>query len=67
MKSFSWPAAIEEYPEEILALAEKYEVNALKARCELTLWGRLDDQNLCTMLVFAETYKYVGIFEKKVF
>jgi hypothetical protein len=49
--------AIHDYAEDILALADKYDVGPLKHRCERMLADRLTARSVCEVLMFADTYK----------
>jgi hypothetical protein len=49
--------AIHEFTEDVLALAEKYDIMPLKDFCERLLVRRLDEKNLCDMFVFADTFQ----------
>jgi hypothetical protein len=58
-EQFSLAMALEQYAEEILALADKYDVIPLKYHCERVLAERLTPRNVCEVLLFADTYSYV--------
>jgi hypothetical protein len=49
--------SVHEFTENVLALADKYNVNPLKEFCDQLLTRRLNEQNLCEMLVFADMFK----------
>ncbi len=55
--AFSLMNAIHEFTEDVLVLAEKYDVMPLKDFCERLLVRRLDEKNLCDMFVFADTFR----------
>jgi hypothetical protein len=59
-EQFSLAMALEQYAEEILALADKYDVIPLKYHCERVLAERLTPRNVCEVLLFADTYSYVS-------
>jgi hypothetical protein len=48
---------IHEFTEDVLALADKYDVKPLKDFCEQLLTRRVDENNLCDMVVVADTFK----------
>jgi hypothetical protein len=48
--------ALEEHSWDLLALADKYDVSALRFVCETYQAGRLDDANALTTLQRADTY-----------
>jgi hypothetical protein len=54
---FSLVNTIHKLTEDVLALADKYDVKPLKDFCERLLTRRVNEQNLCEMVVFADTFK----------
>lgn len=55
--AFSLTNTVHEFTEDVLALAEKYDVMPLKDFCEQLLVRRLNEANLCDMFAFADTYQ----------
>jgi len=54
---------IDDHAEEVLALADKYGVEHLKAICEQHLLIRLDRSNVCSMLAIADMYSAKFLFQ----
>jgi hypothetical protein len=48
---------IHAFAEDVLKLADKYDVQSLKDFCDELLAARVNELNVCAMLVFADTYK----------
>lgn len=50
------PGLMENFAEEILAIADKYAVIPLKEHCERHLASTLNGKNVAEMAIFADTY-----------
>merc|ERR1719391_683188 len=49
--------SFDKYGKELLAVADKYQVDKLKRACEKELISKLDDENCSEMIVMAESNK----------